>query len=627
MGAALIALVAMTGATPYHWPLDLPQQLSSSFAEYRSGRFHAGIDLRTGPIGKAVYAADQGYVARVRCSPYGYGKAIYLKLADGNTAIYAHLDGYYDELAEFVRRAQHGKKSYSVDLYPEPGAFPVTRGMLIARSGQTGIGVPHLHYEIRDSANRPIHPRSLGISWPDNDAPTIRNVILIPLDPNSRVEGGLTPVAMPSPSVGTSTVKLSGRVGIGIDVIDPANQNANKLGVYTVDTRIDGAPLFSLLHDRLSYDTMSDGVVSYYPFERGDGPYLLQFRWPNNRAHVYRHHPGDGVLNVTQDSILSVAVADEAGNADSFALSVVHDPTPTRSGSPASVARVDLTCHGDMLVLTARFVDAESEAPVLRCEGAPLAAGGTFEKTDAYTYQAGIQTEPGTWALTLRVAHPRLEPYDETVAVITRGSGEHTIALGDVRMDIADTSAYGTLFAKVEEIDPPNAPPIPLRGKAYQCWPERSPIDTAVTVALPIPTDVQDPRRASVYRTTGGGWSRMKTTQRKGRYVVSTRSLGTFAVLEDTASPLIRKVTPQDGPTTSRRPAVSARVSETGSGIAGITVTANGQWLLCAYDPEQERIDWERDEDLPVGAVTLTITVTDRAGNTSVYTRNLQVPA
>ncbi|HEO69823.1 MAG TPA: M23 family metallopeptidase, partial [Candidatus Hydrogenedentes bacterium] len=101
----------------YCWPLDLPRLLTSSFAEYRAGRFHAGIDLRTSGIGRDVRAPADGYVSRLRCSPWGYGKAVYLQLDDGHTVVFGHLDAFAEPLAQYVRDAQHAAERYTVDLY------------------------------------------------------------------------------------------------------------------------------------------------------------------------------------------------------------------------------------------------------------------------------------------------------------------------------------------------------------------------------------------------------------------------------------------------------------------------------------------------------------------------------
>ena len=91
--AALASLYSSGYAEIYLWPLHGERLLSSSFSEYREGHYHAGIDLRTfGRIGLPCLAVGDGSVQRIKVGPAGYGKALYLKLEDGRTAVYAHLD-------------------------------------------------------------------------------------------------------------------------------------------------------------------------------------------------------------------------------------------------------------------------------------------------------------------------------------------------------------------------------------------------------------------------------------------------------------------------------------------------------------------------------------------------------
>ena len=78
------------------WPLELKPALSSTFGETRPTAFHAGIDLKTwGKTGYPVRALADGWILRVRTSPWGYGRALYQQLADGRIAVYAHLEGFF----------------------------------------------------------------------------------------------------------------------------------------------------------------------------------------------------------------------------------------------------------------------------------------------------------------------------------------------------------------------------------------------------------------------------------------------------------------------------------------------------------------------------------------------------
>ncbi len=84
------------------WPLDLPTRyLTSNFMEYRPGRFHAGLDLKTQTVnGFAARAVEDGWIVRVRATPTAYGRAVYLRGESGRTYVYAHLSRFNDQLRQ-----------------------------------------------------------------------------------------------------------------------------------------------------------------------------------------------------------------------------------------------------------------------------------------------------------------------------------------------------------------------------------------------------------------------------------------------------------------------------------------------------------------------------------------------
>jgi murein DD-endopeptidase MepM/ murein hydrolase activator NlpD len=105
------------------WPVDAP--VSSPFGR-RDGRAHDGIDLAVAED-TPVRAACDGIVAYAGNGLRGYGNLIILRHEGQLATVYAH---------------NHA-------LLVLPGE-PVTRGQIIARSGQTGRATaPHLHFEVR----------------------------------------------------------------------------------------------------------------------------------------------------------------------------------------------------------------------------------------------------------------------------------------------------------------------------------------------------------------------------------------------------------------------------------------------------------------------------------------------
>jgi len=166
------------------WPLDLPTRyLTSNFMEYRSGRFHAGLDLKTqSKTGFAARAVEDGFIVRVRATPFAYGRAVYLLGDSGRTYVYAHLSRFNDPLRAKVRAAQVEAGKYRVRLQFAPGEIKVLRGEVLGLTGESGTGGPHLHFEVRDPDNGPVNPLAMGFAVPDTIAPVIHAVRAVPAD-------------------------------------------------------------------------------------------------------------------------------------------------------------------------------------------------------------------------------------------------------------------------------------------------------------------------------------------------------------------------------------------------------------------------------------------------------------
>jgi len=173
--SALILYFSAAGefltAQNYHWPTNASKAITSTFSEFRPGHFHSGIDIKTwNREGYKIFAVDDGYVSRVRVSPYGYGKVIYQKLSDGNTAVYAHLRSFNEDIEKAIQKNQNSSGEYRVDIHFNSSQHPVKRGETIALSGKTGTKYPHLHFEIRDSRNNPMNPLAFGFKVSSSDA-------------------------------------------------------------------------------------------------------------------------------------------------------------------------------------------------------------------------------------------------------------------------------------------------------------------------------------------------------------------------------------------------------------------------------------------------------------------------
>ena len=60
-------------------PLEIPMSLAANFGELRPNHYHMGLDIRTQHRENLpVLAAADGYIARIKVEPFGFGQAIYI---------------------------------------------------------------------------------------------------------------------------------------------------------------------------------------------------------------------------------------------------------------------------------------------------------------------------------------------------------------------------------------------------------------------------------------------------------------------------------------------------------------------------------------------------------------------
>lgn len=310
-------------------PMREAPSLSASFAELRADHFHTGLDYRTGGVqGKDVLAVDEGFVYRIAVSPTGFGKALYVRHPSGLSSVYAHLRSFRPDIEEYVMQNQYSQKSFSVSLFPQRNQFRVTRGEVIAASGNSGgSSGPHLHFELRDSATEdPVNPLSYdGLGVSDRMRPVIDKVILYPLSHRSAVNSrrtNLTLRTVPSDgSYGVSAASvpvLYGETGIGIKCWDTFDNSTNRCGVYSIELLADGLKVFSFTADRFSYsETRYINAHIDYAARISSNEYIHRLHiQPGDRLSMYDGHVGRGVLSFNDDAghEIKIIVTDTHGN-------------------------------------------------------------------------------------------------------------------------------------------------------------------------------------------------------------------------------------------------------------------------------------------------------------------------
>lgn len=330
---------ALYPLTDFRQPLNIsPVALSGSFGELRNNHFHSGTDFRTNQReGFPVFAVSNGYISRIRVQNSGFGLSVYINHPNGFTSVYAHLQKFNTKLAQFIKQAQYGAKSYEVDLFPRPSDFPVNKSEIIGYSGNTGSsGGPHLHFEVRDTkTEEPINSNLCGISAIDNTKPTITGLYVYRL--NGKPFTDLTPkqyfqVAGTQGNYyvkGVSTIRLFGEVGFGIIANDRHNGNSGLNGVYSIELKVNNQSVFKSSFERFSFEH-TRGINSYldYPGKLRLGVNIQKsFKDPGNPVKIFSELINNGRLNFSDKKIYTVEyiVSDAHNNKSTLKFNVQSD--------------------------------------------------------------------------------------------------------------------------------------------------------------------------------------------------------------------------------------------------------------------------------------------------------------
>ena len=111
-------------------PLEIGTVLAGTFAELRSNHFHSGLDIKTQQReGLNVFATAEGHVSRIKISPWGYGKAIYIEHPNGYTTVYGHLKKFAPEIEAYIKQQQYKKEKFAIELFPSKDIFNVSKNL------------------------------------------------------------------------------------------------------------------------------------------------------------------------------------------------------------------------------------------------------------------------------------------------------------------------------------------------------------------------------------------------------------------------------------------------------------------------------------------------------------------
>lgn len=558
----LCMLTAHTGQaqTPseYLFPVqEVTGLYAASFGEMRPNHFHGGVDIKTdGAEGKPLVAAADGYISRISVSPSGYGRALYVTLRNGTTAVYGHISRFRDDIEAYVHHERERLQRNRIDLWCSAAQFPVRQGDLIAYSGNSGSSFgPHLHYEIRETATqRTLNTVRLGIIRPKDDiAPRLLRLHYYETDTVRGVPLHARRVASDivetTPNLYRLTAQNPIEIGLNghfvLEAVDRRNGVTNRFGLYRVVLYVDDQPIFEYRMDGFTFDrTRYCNAVSCYPLQ------------VQARNEALRLAAIDGVC----PDFYPILEHRGAVGARPGALHRIRIEAEDDCGNRSTL---EFTARGR------RPQPIESDSTAIVCD-----------RRRRTTLRAG-----------------------EAVLTIPSGALYESILVTPERLDAQPIAERGPVRLSPRyrflSCDIPLHKAVQVRIRAY------------VPEALRPHTTLAVVNRKGQLVPAGGTYS-------QGCLSASTTLTGDMLVVADTIAPTVRPLF-TDGADLSRSSTLRFRVGDDFSGITACNLYIDGRWVVCERYPMQGTAVHTFSKELAPGRHVLRLEVRDACGNNTVW--------
>ena len=543
--------------------------LTSTFGEYRSGHYHGGMDFSTqGRTGIPVAASSSGWVFRIRMSGVGYGRALYLRLEDGRTLVLAHLSRFRDDIAQAAHEEQRRLERYEVDFYPARRRLTFTQGEIVAWTGASGAGPPHLHAEIREGAEAAVavNPKLHGWSPDDSLPPVMDRIRLAPRGPESHVEGAFVEAEFPLDEGKTDTVRVHGPLRLWVRTVDYTRPGGARTAPRSVEARLDGSLVGSVTLDRFDWRYPAEVEWTFHEvLVRTRNERWICLDAPDRTRQQIHQGPGLTELVLTPGThTLELIAADNAGNKTTRSM-VLESARGTRTQHAPSWG---------------------SLGPVPK----------EFSKNDAVLVR------------------------------IAQGNPKQKLAFQGFLTELATTDFYEDGWVAVRRVPLPEVQSQELLpvSPVFRLEPWGTPLRNRVEVVLPIP----DQRAGcGIYSWDGKEWDWEGNTRDPSGLRTGIRNLEMLAVLEDRTPPKITVTRPGGVVPAGSRPRLEVALGEQGSGLAwrDLHMTLDGNPVPAEWDPDARRFGGRPFYPLDSGAHEWVIRVSDRAGNAASLTRTISV--
>jgi len=453
----------------FHPPLDIPLVLAANFGELRSNHFHTGLDFKTNRrIGYNLYSIADGWVSRVKVSPWGYGQVVYVDHPNGLTSVYAHCSEFKGQLAEVVKAVQEKEQNYAIEYFPKKNEIPLKKGEVFALSGNSGSSTaPHLHFEIRETATEhALNPLLFQFDIADQTKPTVRAVKVYALTergyriPNKaktysvNSNSGKLVIASNQLVVPSNFCSKTGGIGFAFDAIDQLDAASNVCGIFTSELKVDGKTVFSQDMTEIHFESnrQINTHKDYEDYHNKRKQYQKSFKTIHNPLSIYRTE-NSGILNLKPGSThqIEYTCSDTKGNTRAVKFELVIE------NGPLGNAETTFGDNSEFLYPDSAFMDIDEEHLVL------MAPGLVYEPTpiiitEKQPFVFGDSEIPlqEYYKIMLKVGDSLAHPKEKYLVLKTNNSGRST-SLGGIIKDgwiTTRTRDFGEFSVRTDLIPP-----------------------------------------------------------------------------------------------------------------------------------------------------------------------------
>lgn len=603
-----LSFLQQSDTTEYLWPTDASPYLSSTFGETRSAHFHAGLDIRTwGQEGYRVFATRDGIVYRIGIGPRGYGKVIYLKHDDNSYSVYAHLNRFESTIQNLADSIRLQDFSFELDRLVSDQNIRVKQGDLIGYTGSTGVGPPHLHFELRTPDNQPFNPLLTNLGVDDDLPPVFSSLAVEHLDPTSFQTQNIDRV---SPSGSTpeyhfGTVRTNGPVGLAVDVHDRANRTPNAYAVYHLTAVHEGDTLFHSQADYFSYRDASQMFIDrvYSILKEHRRGYQRLFVVNGNTLPFYQKIRNRGVIDLPEGRHeLQLIASDYYGNKSIAGVTLdVHDRDQRVKENITGVPAYGVS---DLEIQNARMqdlsrLDSREVNPVYFVDASTVRPTQTSSPHPLYRTDADYQMYQNQ---TTQVLRKTLVPGKRQFVHLP----DQTIWL-----DFPENALFDTLdiVVKIENTDG-----LPV----IRFSPEFLPLNNGIYVNVILQEDhnLQNPAGLYTYNSRNGRYTLQSDDPGNSRLIrAKVNQLQSLFVRTDNTPPLIGTPRIQKNLGDQYVVIVPARDQLSGIDYKKSTLTVNGQRGIVEYEADKDRLIYYHPDFLPEPENRVEIQVYDGLGN------------